>query len=201
MRDNQSHGPARARALRTRWAALDDATRDQLAATIGATLRSHRTARGLSYRATATRAGCSPPTVVRVERGTIRPRPSLLGALAYALDPDNPAPIAESLRSAAGDLLAPDTPASARRRARRVLAGLDAGTVPLPPSIVQRLTLHQRADAMRHRAHRLLNARSTLAQLAEADRLLTEADRLRETAGPPLTVRLGRRVVRAGWGL
>ena len=92
----------------------------RLAATLGATLRSLRAAYGLSIRRLAERAAAHPTTVYRLEHGERRPRPSLLAAIGFALDPDRADEITARLVEAAGPSLRPDTPGGIRRRARRM---------------------------------------------------------------------------------
>lgn len=92
----------------------------RLAATLGAELRSLRSAYGLSIRRLAERAGAHPTTVYRLEHGERRPRPSMLAALGFAFDPARAAEIAARLVEAAGPSLRPDTPGGIRRRARRM---------------------------------------------------------------------------------
>ncbi len=48
-----------------------------------------RMERGMSVSVLARRSMCARSTVQRLERGVLHPRPSLLGWIAYCLDPDN----------------------------------------------------------------------------------------------------------------
>lgn len=52
------------------------------------TIRSLRTLRGMSRRALADAAGCSQPTIYRIERGEQDPSLSLLRSILDALDAD-----------------------------------------------------------------------------------------------------------------
>ena len=92
----------------------------RLAATLGAELRALRAEYGLSIRRLAERAAAHPTTVYRLEHGERRPRPSLLAALGYGLDPDRADELTARLIEAAGPSLRPDTPGGIRRRARRM---------------------------------------------------------------------------------
>lgn len=93
--------------------------RARLAASLGPVLRSARGRVRLSVRGLAAEAGCGARTVVRLEQGAMRPRPSLLASLAEVLDPADPEELASRLCAAAGESLRPDTAASLRARRRR----------------------------------------------------------------------------------
>ncbi|MEV5710106.1 helix-turn-helix transcriptional regulator [Actinoallomurus sp. NPDC052274] len=176
----------------------DAEERARLAGGLGVLLRSLRTERGLSVRGLAARAAVSPGMVTMLEAGERRPRASLLGALAYGLDPDDPAPTRAALVAAAGESLADDTGRSLRRRRRRMVRGVQSGAVVLPSEVRARVEAHTAADEAYAAALRLL-ADSDAGQLQEADRLLAEARRLRERAGPPVVVEAGGR--RLAYGL
>lgn len=179
------------------------AEREQLVRTLGATLRMLREAHGMGTRRLAERAACARSTVTRLERGERRPRASLLAHLAYAMNPDDPEPLREVLIAAAGDLLAPESEWSQRRRLRAINAGVLAGRVPLPGDLASRLAMHRRADMARQRAFALMDdpaAWDDAEALEAASRLLDESTALREQAGPPIIVYLGGHEIRAGFG-
>lgn len=177
--------------------------REQLARTLGATLRTLREAHGMGTRRLAERAACARSTVTRLERGERRPRASLLAHLAYAMNPDDPEPLREVLIAAAGRSLVPESEWSERRRLRAINAGVLAGRVQLPSDVAGRLALHQRADGARRQAFALMDdpaAWDDAEALEAASRLLDESTALREQAGPPIIVYLGGHGIRAGFG-
>jgi transcriptional regulator with XRE-family HTH domain len=94
--------------------------RARLAGTLGEVLRGLRAERGLSTRRLAVRAAVARSTILRLESGERRPRPSLLQAVAYGLDHKDPGPLAALLMTAAGASVRPDTAAALRRRRRIV---------------------------------------------------------------------------------
>ncbi len=104
-----------------RWAAArtSEAERAELAAGVGALLRTARVEAGLSVRGLAAASACASSSVSRLERGLRRPRPSMLAALAGVLDPGG-TQLRERLVSAAGRHLREDTAAGLRARRRRV---------------------------------------------------------------------------------
>ena len=172
----------------------------RLAAELGPLLRSLRDGRGLSLRALAARAAVSPGALAMLEAGQRRPRAALLGALAYGLAPEDPKPVLALLAAAAGPSLRQDTPGSLRRRRRRMLEGVRTGAVELPPSVRDRLEAHRAADdayaaAMALTRHPAAGER----QVREGRRLLDEARRLRERAGPPVVVEVGGARIVHGW--
>lgn len=170
---------------------------------LGALLRAERRAAGLGTRRLALAVGCDRRTLQRLEVGQQRPRLVLLRYLASVLAVDDPAPLAERLIEAAGSSIRPDTPTSVRQRRKRADAAILAGHQPLPAALARRLALHRAADAAHGRALALLGQAGVLddvAVLAEAQRLLEESRRLREQAGPPIVIRVGRHEIRAGWG-
>lgn len=95
------------------------AERVQLAATVGAVLRTARAAAGLSQPALARRSGVSERHIGRLESGRRRPRASTLAAVAAVLDPRDVRRLADDLVTAAGSSLRADTPAGRRQRDRR----------------------------------------------------------------------------------
>ena len=147
----------------------------------------------------ANRAAVALSTISRLEHGLMRPRASLLGLIAYALDPDDPAPIRDQLVAATGTSLAPEGRLTARGRARRVARGVANGDVPLPTEVRERIAAHEAADEAHAAATRLLARADDPTALAEAGRLLEEARRLRAVAGPPVVVQAGARRVVYGW--
>jgi transcriptional regulator with XRE-family HTH domain len=177
--------------------------RAQLAATVGAVLRAARLDRGWGTRRLAAAIGCARSTVQRLEAGQLRPRRCTLAYLASALAPDDPVPLRTRLIEAAGELLRPDTAGAIRQRQRRANAALLAGRMPLPTELARRLQLHRAASASWWRATRLIDMPGALDdpdQLAEALQLFEQARQLRAQAGPSITIRCGRREIRAGWG-
>lgn len=118
-------GPARVRARVTPRRLFDRSNvpveeRERLAGSLGARLRAVRVRAGLSVRELADAAGCATSTVRRLERGEMRPRPSMLRSLAEVLRPSRPAPLTRELCDLAGGSLRPDTAAGIAARARRV---------------------------------------------------------------------------------
>lgn len=97
----------------------DPAEAAVLRATLGALLRRLRREAGVSTRALADRSAVARSTITRLEAGQRRPRPAMLAALAYGLDPDRTAELTTLLAQAAGDSLRPDTEGGRRRLARR----------------------------------------------------------------------------------
>lgn len=177
--------------------------RERLAATIGVLLRTERLAAGYGTRRAAAAIGCERSTVRRLESGQLRPREVTLRCIAAAYRPDDPRPLAQRLIAAAGASLRPDTDGAVRRRIRRANAAILAGRRRLPSDLERRLVLHRRADAMHRRVDALLAAPGALDDpdvLGQALDLHTEASRLREQAGPPITIRIGKNEITAGWG-
>jgi hypothetical protein len=142
------------------------------------------------------------------EAGVMRPRRVTVGALGYGLDPDDPARrkrIVASLIAAAGgeDALAADE-GWRRYRKRRFDRGLLNGSVPLPADLALRLSAQQRSDALRHQAYALLQRPGALDDgrvLDRADALLAESRRLDDIGGGMTVVHIGRRTIRAGFGV
>ncbi|MBO0822435.1 MAG: helix-turn-helix transcriptional regulator [Actinobacteria bacterium] len=111
---------------------VPEAERSFLAAGVGAMLRERRRVvgrtwtwpgrwvPGMSLRAVAAEAGCSPSTLSRLERGWLRPRESLLFSLAAVLWPADPVGVTFVLSEAAGSSLRADSEASWRARTRRM---------------------------------------------------------------------------------
>jgi transcriptional regulator with XRE-family HTH domain len=109
-----------------------DAERDQIAATVGSRLRELRREYGLSLRDLERRSGVTRSTISRVERGLRRPRPSLLGWLAWGLNPDLSAVLRRELCGAAGMSLIAESRWSERAHGRRAWRAVLAGQMPLP---------------------------------------------------------------------
>jgi len=165
--------------------------------TLAALLRQLRSERGLSTRGLAERAGVARSTVQRLERGQIRARPSTLGWLAGAIDPDRRAEIRDRLVAAAGDDLAPHSGTWARYQVRRMDRALRAGMAPLPVAWERRIRLtaaseamHQAAMALTDRAADALDRPGTGRAVGELMRLSgqlrAESARLEADAGIPL---------------
>lgn len=192
--------PSRARAL---YGQTLPVASERLAATLGALLRAERLAAGYSFRRLARAIPCAPSTVWRLEVGQHWPRPSLLRSIAAVLHVDgDPRPLALQLIAAAGDDLRPDSDRTERWRMRRAHDAIVAGHRPLPTELERRLGQHRAASAARSRAMALLGRHGALNDpelLAEAQALLEQARQLREQAGPPITVLVGRHQITAGW--
>ncbi|NJP28071.1 helix-turn-helix transcriptional regulator [Microbispora sp. SCL1-1] len=121
----------------------EPAERERLAATLGAALKALRAEYGIGTRPLARRSTVARSTITRLESGQRRPRPAILAAIAYGLDPGRVDELAELLATAAGDSLRPDTPGGIRRRARRTAkARRVAGVV--------RWRLQREAEQARH---------------------------------------------------
>lgn len=178
--------------------------RERLAATLGALLRQLRAERRMGTRCLAVRAAVARSTVTRLEAGERRPRASLLGGIAYALDPTNPTPIRDALVAAAGPSLVPESEWSTQRRRRRMGLGLLAGTVPLPGDLSQRIALHRAADSAYRRALAIFDRPGALddnAALREITRLMDASHALRDEAGPPVALQIGGHRITAGWAM
>lgn len=179
-----------------------EAERAALAGGFGRLLRELRTRQRLTMHALAARAACSAGMVAMLETGQRRPRASMLGALAYGLVPDEPGPVLEALRAAAGESVREDTDRSRRARRRRMVRGVQAGVVVLPAAVQGRVDAHAAADEAYAAALRLLagpGARADVQVLREARGLLAEARRLRELAGLPVLVDAGGKRFGYGW--
>ena len=167
-------------------------------AELGALVRALRLGAGLTQRALARRSTCAPSTISRLERGQLRPRRSLLGAVGWGIDPDRAKEIRAALFAAAGDNLAADTPGWRRYRARRTEAGMLAGDVPLPTQLARRIDAHKRRAALWQAADALMDTPGALddaAILDRANQMLAEASRLAAEAGGTIAVGSGRRRV------
>ena len=169
----------------------------------GALARELRIAAGLSTCRLATRSTVPRATISRFETGQIRPRRSLLDVLAMGIDPDRQKEIISRLVDAAGgeDALAADGK-WARYRWRRIERGILAGEVPLPSKLARGIELHRQADEMWLRSMAITDQPGALDDteaLDEAIRLHDESSRLRELAGPPIVLYIGKHVIRAGW--
>jgi DNA-binding XRE family transcriptional regulator len=87
-------------------------------------VRELRTERGLSVSALARRAAIDRRTIQQLVRGQLRPRPSLLWAIAYGADPDQSAEVRERLLAAAVPSIVPDKSHARVRSGRRALQSL-----------------------------------------------------------------------------
>lgn len=115
----------------------DEAEQQQLAATIGARIREYRRRNELSLRDLERRSGVNRSTISRLERGLRRPRPSMLGWLAWGLaGPEGAEVVREDLCRAAGPLMVADSQWSARAHARSAWQRLQAGGMELPSWLV-----------------------------------------------------------------
>lgn len=171
---------------------------------LGALVRSLRSAHGLSTRALARRSASARSSIQRLERGTMRPRRSLLSAVALGMDPDRQKELLEQLEAAAGGSVAADTDGTRGWRRRRLERGILNGSVPLPAKLARGLELHRKADQLFAREMALLDqpgAFDDAAVLEEALRLSEEHRKLRDQAGAPIVFHVGRQVIRAGWGM
>jgi transcriptional regulator with XRE-family HTH domain len=174
-------------------------------AAVGAMLRSERLAAGLSMGRLARRSTIPSPTISRLERGLFRARRTTLSALALGIDPDRQREILAVLVDAAGgdEALAPDGRWSRYRR-HRIEAGMLAGDVPLPSKLARSLALHREADALAGQADAIFHRPGALndnAALDEMIRLNAQVRQLREQAGPPITFRIGKHEIRAGYAV
>src|SRR5208282_3639525 len=93
-------------------------------AATGQLLRELRLAAGLSERALARRSAVARSTVTRLEHGQIRPRRSLLSALAVGIDPDRTRELREQMVATAGDDIAPESDGWRRYRKHRLDRGI-----------------------------------------------------------------------------
>jgi hypothetical protein len=153
----------------------------------------------------ARRAMCARSTVQRLEAGRLHPRPSLLGWVAYGLDPDNAKLIREALIIMAGgrEALADDG-GWGRHRARQGNNAMFAGKVPLPSDLRQRIGLHQQASACWWKAQRILDRPGALDDPRALDialKLMDQSRELRAAAGGMISIGWGSRRVTYGIGL
>lgn len=174
----------------------------------GAELRRLRLEAGLGTRRLAARSAVSRKAVQYFEAGAMRPRRCTIGALAYALDPDDAARhkrIMAALVAAVGgeEALAADGDWPSYRK-RRFEQGLLNGSVLWPGDIGRRLAALQRADALRQQASRVLDQPRALDDADALDlaiALYDEARRLSDIGGRPITVHIGGRAIRAWFGV
>jgi transcriptional regulator with XRE-family HTH domain len=174
------------------------------AAAAGQLLREFRRAAGLSERGLAKRSAVARSTVTRLEHGQIRPRRSLLQALAVGLDPDRPKELAGQLAAAAGDDVVPESDRWRHYRQRRLERGILRGDVPLPARVAESLRLHRAADVAWSAGVAILRRPGALDDadaLDKADELLIQARVLRDQAGPPMTLIIGKVRITAGVGV
>ena len=169
---------------------------------LGALVRSIRIGKGLSTRSLARRSTVARSTIQRLERGLLRPRRSLLLAVANGLDPDRCKELIGKLIEAAGDGMAPDTPRWLRRRRRQMERGWLTGDVPLPSPIARCIELHKRADELWLASQAIVDRPGALddaGALEESSQLHAEAARIRKQAGPPIRLGTGSRSVWFGY--
>jgi transcriptional regulator with XRE-family HTH domain len=170
---------------------------------LAALVRAGRIERGISTRGLASRAAVARSTIQRLERGQLRPRRSLLSAVALGLDVDRQRELLAELVAAAGDAVTPESDGWRHYRRRRLERGILAGEVPLPTKVQQALDLHRAADALWVRQSEILDAPGAwddARALDECLRLSAERRRLREQAGPPVLMYIGKRRISVGWG-
>jgi len=171
---------------------------------VGHLARELRLAAGLSERALARRAAVARSTVTRLEHGQIRPRQSLLSAIAVGIDPDRPRELIAQLVAAAGDDIAADSDGWLHYRRRRMERGILRGDVPLPTKVAAGIRLHRAADAAWQAGTAILHRPGALDDadaLDEALRLMDEARTLRDRAGPPMTLHIGKVCIAVGVGV
>lgn len=159
---------ARARARCAAGSVASGCSRSNGPVALAAAVRALRTERGLTVSSLARRAAVDRRTVQRLERGQLRPRLSLLWAVAYGVDPDPSAEVREQLIAAAVPFVVPDTDASRRARARRLWAAWHAGELPLPVYWERRARLYAASETMWAVASSLIH-RVTDALIGEAD--------------------------------
>jgi hypothetical protein len=165
---------------------------------VAALARGLRLGAGLSQRGLARRSAVAKSTITRLEAGQLKPRASLLSAVALGINPDRQRELAAELAAAAGDAIKAEGEGWWRYRQRRLERGILAGTTPLPATLETALRLHRAADVAWSSAMALLHLPETVESLREADRLFGEAARLRAQAGPPVSVRVGKRRITGG---
>jgi transcriptional regulator with XRE-family HTH domain len=190
------------RARHTRPDSMQHATAGRTA--VGELVRELRMAAGLSERALARRSAVARSTVTRLEHGQIRPRRSLLGALATGIDPDRQKELRARLLAAAGDDVAEETDRWRRYRRRRMERGILRGDVPLPAKVADGIRLHKAADAAWQAGMAILHRPGTFDDgdaLDEAKRLFAESHALRDQAGPPIMLYVGKVKITAGFAL
>ena len=109
-----------------------DSERDAIAAGLGKRLRGLRKEHKLGLRDLERRSGVNRSTISRLERGLRRPRPSVLGWLAWGFDPDRVQVLKDELCAAAGPSLILESRWSERMHARRAYRSLLDGGLLLP---------------------------------------------------------------------
>jgi transcriptional regulator with XRE-family HTH domain len=141
---------------------------------LAALLRQLRTDHGLSTRRLADRAGIARSTLQRLEHGKIRPRPSTLGWIAGAIDPDRRAEIRDRLIAAAAGDLAPHSEVWSWSQIRRMNNAVEAGRAPLPVAMARQVRLTAASEAMGHAAMVLTDRAADLLDQPETGRLVDE---------------------------
>lgn len=159
-------------------------------ARVGSLVRALRLECGLTMSALARRSAVAPSTISRLERGELRPRPSLLTVVASGLDPDRQRELREMLLAAAEGCLAPDTAGWQRYRWRRQELGWNTGEVPLPSDLARRVAAHKRAAEARRAAYAIVDRRGPLtdADLDEGLRLMEIAEQADKEAGRAIII-------------
>ena len=104
----------------------------------------------------------------------MRPRPSTLGWIAGAIDPDRRKEIRDQLVEAAGDEIAPHSEAWSRRQVYRVNQRLPQGLVPRPVAWDRQMRLTAASDAMVNVAMVLTDKAAAMLDRPGADRLVDE---------------------------
>ena len=142
--------------------------------------------------------------MTRLEHGQIRPRRSLLQALAVGLDPDRPKVLAAQLVEAAVADLVPESDRWRRYRQHRLEREMILrGDVPMPADVTRRLQLHRAADTVRAQAMAVLHRPGALDDADALDQALALLERsqvLRDQAGPAMSFRIGKVRLTVGMG-
>lgn len=137
----------------------DQDEQQHLAATLGARLRELRREHGLSIRELERRSGVSRQMVSLLEHGQRRPRPSVLGWLAWGLaGPDGAEAVKRELCDVAGDSLVAESRWSERSHARRAWRQLQAGGMELPACMAAPYAVAILGEVMRDRIDDLRKA-------------------------------------------
>jgi hypothetical protein len=124
--------------------------------------------------------------------------------VALGLDVDRQKELLGQLVGAIGDAIVPDTDGTQRWRRKRLERGILRGDVPLPSRVQRAIDLHRAADALWIREAAILDDPANLDDaraLEECLRLGEQRQRLREEAGPPISLWVGKVRITAGWGM
>lgn len=166
--------------VRARCAGVSAATSRTALDGLGTLVRELRAEHGLAVHALARRGALDVRTVERVERAELRPRPSLLWALAWAVDPDEVDTLYGRLVAAAVPEVRPDTPGSLRVRAHRMNAAWAAGDVPVPVANERRARVAAVSWRMMEIRHALVDVLVKPLTAAESKTLSSTLDALGE---------------------